>query len=1077
MPGYISYRPQMAGSMVAAGGLSHPVSHLSAAAPPSTTPAFVIPQRQSKKIAIVNPETGEDVTATIVKPSIVPAAPKPVVISPAVTEPQSQQPIPASPTKKITIINPIDNTPVELKPATTTTLEPSLQAAKEATEEQVKPVELDAFEIDDSSIFSGGELSELSGDEELEEEEEEEAFGPKLMKYGQKIDYPRTLIPFVAPQPEGVWRYDRSFLLQFRSICTWKPEMELEKVQKARVAHAAEGGYGRGDRRSGGDRRRQRGPVINSDGTPAVLTNRAANAWARLGEKVLPEEEKVIRDVKGMLNKLTFDKFDLISDKIIGMGIMTKSVMPGTIDLIFDKAVEEPKFASMYARLCLKIVLKEKEDKKAANPEVEKVDLEFRRFLISKCQVEYEKKKAWSYSRLSKLQEQAATVAAAQGEGGDNPETPATTQDTPVVARQIGESGELTEEDYALIKVKRRVLGNMRFIGELFNAGLIGEKIMHAVIAELLRDIQNPEEEEIESFCKLFTCVGPKLDIPLAAKQIESYLARMTLLTQNTILSTRVRFMVLDVLDLRRKKWAGLEKDLPKTLADFERELAEKQAAAARSGSRNRSDKSDRSDHHHHRDRHAPARPGSTLHYSTGANSSQSSLSSREEHHGRRTSGSTGGVAGAAAGSGVPKHHQHQQQQSRRDGGFTTVGGSSGVNRSSPAFLQRPSSTSNNGPNLPSNPSTSTSSTALNRYDILLGDHEEPTTPTKEEEQEQQPEKSGEELKAALSQIKSAFNELIRYKKSDDFLEVWNEAIPKGNLPDALAFLINLALEEGEKAIDCLTGQVFTIVSFVPVTAPVLKECLTPVEDLAIDLPKAYEFAGRIIAAAIDTSQMEGSQLPRILGDLPASVVSRIAMFSLAHVQHPEARASPYFRTVMTSSEDAIDAMTKAALKTRPSILPHLPSKAQSMVIKRKLGQLDRSYDGFLQASRQFVVDELSDQLAALDQAMLLAAFSSAALERLAQETPTLKQASDLESVKLPSFLSCLSLFDTTALPLLVTLTTEFSSSSSQDGDWMKRVFKAIHACGLATKEDYVKWIEATNAAPDSDLVTWINTI
>src|SRR5690606_14277472 len=143
---------------------------------------------------------------------------------------------------------------------------------------------------------------------------------------------------------------------------------------------------------------------------------------------------------------------------------------------------------------------------KASGEETPKVDLEFRRFLISKCQVEYEKKKAWSHSRLAKLEEQKS-----------NEKTSDSTENAE--ASKVV-SGELTEEDYELIKLKRRVLGNMRFIGELFNVGLLPEKIMHAVIQELLRDIENPEEEEVESFCKLFTTVGPKLDIPAASKQI-----------------------------------------------------------------------------------------------------------------------------------------------------------------------------------------------------------------------------------------------------------------------------------------------------------------------------------------------------------------------------------------------------------------------------------------------------------------------------------------------------------------------------------------------------------------------------
>jgi hypothetical protein len=57
-------------------------------------------------------------------------------------------------------------------------------------------------------------------------------------------------------------------------------------------------------------------------------------------------------------------------------------------------------------------------------------------------------------------------------------------------------------EYYAAAKAKRRGLGLIRFIGELFELQMLTERIMHECIEKLLGNVENPEEG-IESLCKL----------------------------------------------------------------------------------------------------------------------------------------------------------------------------------------------------------------------------------------------------------------------------------------------------------------------------------------------------------------------------------------------------------------------------------------------------------------------------------------------------------------------------------------------------------------------------------------------
>lgn len=1033
MPGYISYRP--AGPGVSSGDI--PV-------------ISQLPPPQKKKIAIVNPDTGEDVTKdmlpTVVK--VASAAPSalasPTTASPQAAAAAAEAPAsPAAPVRVAVIVNPADNKPVDLSaPAAASMPAPSAAAAGEE----------DVFAIDDASIFSGGELDDLedglgdhSEDESDSESEEEEYTGPRLLKPGQKVDYPRTMVQFIPPSSsDGVWAYDRAFLMQFRPICTWKPEMELEMVQRARVAqqtqrreYRTERTERRGDR---GDRR-GRGAPMPTGGAPAVLTNRAANAWARLGEAVLPEEEKLLREVKGMLNKLTLDKFDVISDKIIELGIMRKSIMPGTIDIIFDKAVEEPKYASMYARLVLKIVMHETEEKqKAVLSEGEKVESEFRRFLISKCQVEYEKKKAWSISRLAQLQAESAegSEAAAVAAVDLSPEEQARRAEA--AAKKA--AGELTEEDYELIKTKRRVLGNMRFIGELFNVGLITERIMHAVIQELLRDVVSPEEEEVESFCRLITTVGPKLDTPAAAKQIESYLARMHQLTANMSLSTRVRFMVLDVLDLRRARWAGKDKEMPKTLADFQRELAEKQAAAsarkASSGSRDRGD----------RDRPGSARPSSTLHQQH----SSTSVSSREEHSGRRGTDRPSAFAG--------RGEQRRPERGSAAGaaaGFTTVSSS----RGSPALrtatpAERPASTA-----------SSATSTAMNRYDLLMAGDDQQQTPAIVVNWEG---------KEALSRVLSALKEFIQFKKASEFMAVWTESIPAPHQAEALGHLLAQALDGGERLVDALVlllGGDLGPQLAQPAVRQAFSQSLATLDDLTTDAPRAPEYSGRLIAAAIDASLLP-PEAPLVLLKAVVQRCPRPAVLALLHTvlaMRPEGPAAAQ------TAAQASDALTKhievagpAAIKARQ--LHRLAPALQSAALKAHLATaLPQPYEAFLQAARPLLLEQL-DLAQHQDQRLVLRALLSAAFYRLHAEGPA---PAVLEAERLPTMLACLSVFqpEDTAPVLLDVLAADWCKA---DAEWCQVAVRATIGAGLVQPEELKAWRDSLG--PDAlKAFEWISQI
>ncbi len=56
--------------------------------------------------------------------------------------------------------------------------------------------------------------------------------------------------------------------------------------------------------------------------------------------------------INSILNKITPEKFKKLSKELLGVGVDSPAILKGVILLIFDKALEEPKYSSMYAQLC-----------------------------------------------------------------------------------------------------------------------------------------------------------------------------------------------------------------------------------------------------------------------------------------------------------------------------------------------------------------------------------------------------------------------------------------------------------------------------------------------------------------------------------------------------------------------------------------------------------------------------------------------------------------------------------------------------------------------------------------------------
>ncbi|XP_006461275.1 hypothetical protein AGABI2DRAFT_221937 [Agaricus bisporus var. bisporus H97] len=337
---------------------------------------------------------------------------------------------------------------------------------------------------------------------------------------------------------------------------------------------------------------------------PVAPLKVSENRWDRKALHVEGDSPEVVdRKVRGLLNKLTMERFDSISDQIIEWANKSEKEKDGrtliqVIRLVFEKATDEATWSEMYARLCRKMMeqistkvqddgIRNNEGKPIAGGQL------FRKYLLNRCQEDFERgwvtKEATAAAAATKAMEDQA-IKAAHGKGEEGGED---------------EVALYSEEYYAAQKAKRQGLGLIKFIGELFKLQMLTERIMHECVKKLLGNVNNPEEEEIESLCKLLSTVGQSLDTPKAHGHMDVYFKRMRELAESTNVSSRMQFMLQDLLEFRQRKWvarnavaapstiAQIHEAAAKEKAAQEKELSQRQISMSRGGSRRGGDRNE----------------------------------------------------------------------------------------------------------------------------------------------------------------------------------------------------------------------------------------------------------------------------------------------------------------------------------------------------------------------------------------------------------------------------------------------------------------------------------------------------
>lgn len=221
----------------------------------------------------------------------------------------------------------------------------------------------------------------------------------------------------------------------------------------------------------------------------------------------------MVRQARGILNKLTDANFERLYTQLVECGIRSATQLEAVIMEIFEKATTQHGFLPMYVELCVRLKSHfEKEPIEGAD---------FRKLLVAACQRTFEQN----------------------------------IQTQPKVDTNL-----CYEDRYEVeLKFKTRMLGNLRFVGELLVRKLLAGKILLAVSEELL---SIGDGASIEAAAALLTVAGPAFDRKswVFLPRLHAIFTMMRCISKDKAIPMRVRCILKDLIDLREAGWQKNEK-------------------------------------------------------------------------------------------------------------------------------------------------------------------------------------------------------------------------------------------------------------------------------------------------------------------------------------------------------------------------------------------------------------------------------------------------------------------------------------------------------------------------------------
>ena len=289
------------------------------------------------------------------------------------------------------------------------------------------------------------------------------------------------------------------------------------------------------------------------------------NAWVAASKKVETELDELTyckNSVTGLLNKLCPENYDKLKGLFRQLILKYEKYSGVLISLIFEKAISEQHFSPTYAKLCKSVTENLKQDKD--DPVVQTIS-SFKRNLLVKCQVEFERTHKFGGYHANK---EASEKAIKKCKDEEERKRLQSEHDEKFIDKlgvkraELAQAIKNTTDENKLMELKeeieyqenlarKRSIGLIKFVGELYKESLLTPKIMLGLIS-MFGNVVN-DNNSAEALCKLFTTIGERLykSIDDAGKSIiRDAIEKCRRQTTTDSIDSRIKFLLLDIIEL-----------------------------------------------------------------------------------------------------------------------------------------------------------------------------------------------------------------------------------------------------------------------------------------------------------------------------------------------------------------------------------------------------------------------------------------------------------------------------------------------------------------------------------------------
>ncbi|GFE55601.1 MIF4G domain-containing protein [Babesia ovis] len=261
----------------------------------------------------------------------------------------------------------------------------------------------------------------------------------------------------------------------------------------------------------------------------------------------ITREEQFKRTVRSLLNKLTVEKFLTVAENmaVLYEGLTIEDDVVAMVDLVLEKSVSELDYSDVYADLAF--LLKYRFNN---HFDVGFKSTLFYRVLLNKCQDSFE---ALSNVAMTASLLSPTTDGVADDIGDGDKDDGIDVED----GDDVDVSGSIK---VPRSRTKKWVLGNIRFMGELFLRKILSVGILKRIASTLLHmdsgGSRVPCEYLVESFLELITTIGYTLEqSPHGPDMLNDYMGHLASLKKHGNYSLRIVYKIQDLIDLRSKRW------------------------------------------------------------------------------------------------------------------------------------------------------------------------------------------------------------------------------------------------------------------------------------------------------------------------------------------------------------------------------------------------------------------------------------------------------------------------------------------------------------------------------------------